>query len=373
MINMTLKPGEIFSEKPLTQQDKQFVVQIKEQNKTHTVDKTELASLIAQANAAYQKHFDKTVWFERSIFTNWTCGIADCRYCYLSTKPKLEKKAIRSRESILAEALVCKVMKWRVGYITGGLRVESTQDMTQLLKSLHDVLEYKVNMNYGPYFPRELDSFQEHVGGLGSAIESFDEQLHNFICPSKPLAALLRFLGECKNRNIPTFITIILGIGEKKSDIDTVIEKIREFNISCVQLCYLKPQQGTCFEDIHPPDPEYMAWWTAKLRIAYPKLIIKIALVKDRIEDFSLMLQAGANCFSRYMIFQDFASPFALALKQECEKVGRVLEGNFTHVPDLATQEIIDSLPFDEQTNQQIGVRFLQYVKRLQKQQEKHA
>ena len=94
-------------------------------------------------------------------------------------------------------------------------------------------------MNYGPYTKGEIQKFKEHVAGLGSAIESFDEELHNYICPSKPLKSLLRFLQDCQEEGLENFITIILGIGEKKEDIDVVIENIKKFNITKVQLCFL--------------------------------------------------------------------------------------------------------------------------------------
>ena len=364
---MSLKQGEIFSEQPINESDRAFLTQIEQNNKTHVVDKEELADLMQQAHTIYSQQFDNSVWFERSLFTNWTCGIADCRYCYLSTKPKLDKTAVRSKASILAEALVCKIMGWKVGYITGGLRVESTEYMTQLLTDLHTVLEYKPKMNYGPYSPREIDSFKEHIAGLGCAVESFDEDLHKFICPSKPLPALMRFLRDCKEKDIPNFITIILGIGEKKSDIEDVIQKITEYNIDTVQLCFLKPQEKTVFDTVPPPNIEYMAWWTAKLRIAHPTITIKIALVKERIEDFSTLLQAGAICFSRYFVFSDFASDFATKLENECEKVGRKLNGNFQEMIEFSAREEVEKLPFSQQLKDDMCLKVIQYQHRLEK------
>ncbi len=364
---MTLKQGEVFSDTPLTDEDKAFVEIIKEHNKTHTVCETELTSLLKQASTVYHENFDGSVWFERSIFTNWTCGIADCRYCYLSTKPKLDKSAVRQKSSILAESLICRLMGWKVGYITGGLRVEKTEYMVELLQNLAAVLGYKPRMNYGPYSQRELESFKDHVSGLGCAIESFDERLHAFICPSKPLPALLRFLSDCQKKDIPNFITIILGIGEKKDDVYEVIEKITHYNIDTVQLCFLKPQEKTVFTDLPPPNISYMAWWCAKLRIAHPKLILKIALVQDRISDFSMLLQAGANSFSRYFVFSDFASQFADELIQACQKAGRTLQGNFTQIPQMDIRKEVDLLPFCEELKKEIYTKTLRYKLRLER------
>src|SRR3989344_6511974 len=104
-----------------------FIEKIKKNNKTHLVTAAELDPLLNVANSIYNQHFLSEVHFERSIFINWTCAIADCKYCFLSTKPKYNirregKKPLRSKESILGEVLLCKALGWDVGYITGGLR-----------------------------------------------------------------------------------------------------------------------------------------------------------------------------------------------------------------------------------------------------------
>lgn len=348
--------------------DAQFVEQIKKNNDSHIVDKAELSELLSKASKVYKENFNGDVWFERSIFTNWTCAIADCKYCYLSTKPKLDKKAVRSKASILAESLVCRLMGWRIGYITGGLRVESTKYMTQLLQDITQVTGYTIRMNYGPYNKREITSFKDHVAGLGSAIESFDEELHKFICPSKPLPALMDFLKICQENDIPNFITIILGIGEKMSDVKEVIEKVAEYNIDTVQLCFLKPQEKTVFEEVPSPDPNYMAWWIAKLRIAHPALQIKIALVRDRISDVSLYLEAGANAFSRYMVFSDFASEYAMQLETACRDANRNLLGNFSYIPEgIDIDSEVEELDFDDELKQKISFNAKRYVNKLKK------
>ena len=212
----------------------------------------ELDALIVKANEIYQQNFTNETYFERSIFINWTCSIADCKYCYLSTNPKhkqgVEPKAIRSKESILAEVLLCKKMGWRVGYITGGLRVESVEYLIDLLQKINLILGEKTMMNFGPYARSEIVKLKPYVKGMGSAIESFNEELHNFICPSKPLKSLLLFLNNLKEENLQKLITIILGIGEKKQDLQLVVEKIKEYEINQVQLCFLKPIEKTIFD-----------------------------------------------------------------------------------------------------------------------------
>jgi biotin synthase-like enzyme len=348
-----------------------FVDRIKQNNQTHIVDTVELQELIAKANTIFQANFSNEVYFERSVFTNWTCAIADCKYCYLSTKPKYNPqeatKALRSKESILAEILICKAMGWKIGYITGGLRVESADYLIDLLNKIEIVQGEKTMMNFGPYSHNLVQKFKPHLLGMGSAVESFDEELHNFICPSKPLKSLMLFLENLGKENLQKYITIILGMGEKKDDVETVIENIKKYNINKIQLCFLKPQENTVFNDVPPPNPEYMAWWVAKIRIACPNIKINIALVKERIADVSLYLQAGANGFTRFMVFNDVCTKYATELVEGCKKAGRELQGHFNGVPEIDVEELVNQLPFEKDTKDTIKEKADQYYQKLTK------
>jgi biotin synthase-like enzyme len=348
-----------------------FAAQITENNRTHTVSKEELEILLPEAQKTYQKNFPSTAYFERSIFINWTCSIADCKYCFLSTKPRHDPKekptAIRSPASILAEVLVCKAMGWKVGYITGGLRVESTDYLIDLIRKINVITEEKIMMNFGPYPKSEIVKFKPHILGMGSAIESFDEELHNYICPSKPLRSLMKFLENLQEEGLQKLITIILGIGERKEEVEVVIEKIKQYNIEKVQLCFLKPQENTVFDKVPPPNPDYMAWWIAKIRIACPTVQIKVALVQERMQDVELYLRAGANGFSRFKVFLDFNSQYAQELEEGCKRAGRKLEGKFTELKDMDVDHLVAELPFDEELKKKILPKTKQYLRKLEK------
>ena len=349
--------------------DSEYLTTIKERNKNRTVTNEELKNNIQKAKAIFQEYHKNTVHFERSIFINWTCAIADCKYCYLSTKPKhkagTQATAIRSIESILAEALVCKLMGWEIGYITGGLRVESVDQIIVLLKHLNNINKKKNWMNFGPYAHSEIKKLKPYTGGMGSAIESFDEELHNFICPSKPLIQLKKYLGHLKEEEMGKLITIILGLGENKDDIELVSENITKYNINTVQLCFLKPQENTIFAQVPAPDMNYMAYWVAKLRIKHPKLKIKVALVKERMDDLHLLLDAGANAFSRFMVFKDFNSEQAIILENECKKAKRELKGNFTKIPEFDLEAELNLLQIDQELKVKILPKAQQYLKKL--------
>ena len=348
-----------------------FIAKITENNRTHVVSKEELDALLPEAEKIYKNNFPATAYFERSIFINWTCSIADCKYCFLSTKPKHDPKekptAIRSPASILAEVLVCKAMGWKVGYITGGLRVESTQYLIDLISKINTITKEKIMMNFGPYAKSEIVKLKPYVLGMGSAIESFDEELHNFICPSKPLRSLMKFLENLQGEGLQKLITIILGIGERKDDVEVVIEKIKQYNIEKVQLCFLKPQENTVFDEVPPPNPDYMAWWIAKIRIACPEVQIKVALVQERMQDVELYLRAGANGFSRFKVFLDFNSSYAKELEEGCRRAGRKLEGKFTELSDVNLQKLVNELPFDDNLKEKILMKSKQYFRKLEK------
>ncbi len=349
----------------------QYLATIKKRNQNRTVTDLELQESIVKAKSIFQQNHDNTVHFERSIFINWTCAIADCKYCYLSTKPKHKagtiSTALRSHESILAEALICKLMGYEIGYITGGLRVESVDQIIELLKKLNQVNEKKNLMNFGPYAHSEILKLKPYAGGMGSAIESFDEQLHDFICPSKPLVVLRKFLTNLQTEKMHKLITIILGLGENKDDITLVSENITKYDINTVQLCFLKPQENTVFAQVPAPDVNYMAYWVAQLRIKHPTLKIKVALVKERMDDLHLLLEAGANGFSRFLVFKEFAQEQAQKLEKECQKANRILIGNFTTVPYFNLGAEVAKLPFNEELKAKILPKAEQYLDKLKK------
>ncbi len=256
-------------------------------------------------------------------------------------------------------------MGWELGYITGGLRVETTEQLISLIKNINLITNNKTMMNFGPYSRNVIEKLQPYISGMGSAIESFDEELHNFICPSKPLKALLTFLQNLKELNLQKLITIILGLGEKKEDVFTVIENIKKYDINTLQLCFLKPQENTIFSDVPPPNMDYMAWWIAQIRIHCPKIKIKIALVKERIDDLSLLLEAGANAFSRFIVFQEFNSELAKKLEQESAKANRILKGNFTSLPELNIPKLVNQTTLNEELKQKIIPKAEQYYNKL--------
>ena len=97
--------------------------------------------------------------------------------------------------------------------------IESSKDILNILLGISSVwlvlwISYLLFQ-----ISKTLRLINKTVEGVEYAIESFNEELHNFICPSKPLKSLLLFLKNLEEENLQKLITIILGIGEKKEDL----------------------------------------------------------------------------------------------------------------------------------------------------------
>ena len=92
-----------------------------------------------------------------------------------------------------------------------------------------------------------------------------------------------------------------------------------------------------------------MAWWIAQLRINCPNLIIKVALVKDRIGDVELYLKAGVNGFTRFMVLSDLNTKYSRELEEGCQNAGRNLLGYFNKLPQIDWDKEVNNLPFEEE------------------------
>lgn len=337
-----------------------------------SVTMQELEPLLVKASTIHAAHHDNTIQFERSVFTNWSCSVNDCAYCYLSTQPRAQRHAQRSMASLLAELFICKEMGWEVGYFTGGIGVHTINDLAYLANLSEKVLGHKVMINYGAFARPAFEKLRPHISGVGAAIEVIEPELHDTICPSKPLKPLLDTLALVHEFGMKNTITIILGLGESKEDFDDLIDFIDEHHIQKIQFCFLKPQQGTVFEESEAPSAAYMAWWIAKTRIARPDILLKAAITTDRIDQMGLLIRAGINTFSRFPIFQLFACEFARALEAQIAASGRSFSSSFTQLSaSLADDALylakIKALDLEDDLKEQICHKAAQYLKKMRK------
>src|SRR3989338_8711314 len=161
----------------------------------------------------------------------------------MSTQPygKNPQETRRTTESILAEFIFAKNVGWDIGFFTGGI---------------------------GAFTPEEIEFF------LKAAYEITGEK----VCPSKPLAPYEKMFREAKEFDLECAMTFIVGMGEKKEDIELLKDFIQEYAITKIHIYGLIPQKGTMFENVAIPTAEEQAWWIAQLRIAFPTLDIQCGI-----------------------------------------------------------------------------------------------
>ena len=100
----------------------------------------------------------KTTYFERAIFLSWYCSKADCKFCYMSTQKSLikdPKRARRTKESILAEALLCRQLGWKIEFLSGGYESYTKEELLFLIRNIKTILIFL----YGRYRSQTCNLF----------------------------------------------------------------------------------------------------------------------------------------------------------------------------------------------------------------------
>jgi len=324
-----------------------------------------MEELLERASLVHAENFDDSLTFERSVFINWSCALADCTYCYLSTQPKAKTYAKRSNASILAEILICKELGWRVDYITGGIGVHSLLEQKELFSLIKKVYGEAVCVNLGPMSEKHFEMLSGNIAGVGVAIESFIPSIQEKICPSKPHPPFIKTLKISNSLGLRNVITIILGLGERKEDYPILEKFIRDNSIQKIQFCFLKPQKGTIHENQLPPSSSYAAWWIAKTRCTFPSIKLKIAITEDRIPDLPLLCKAGINTFSRFPVIKKFGRPIAFTLEKAISASGRLFTSTFTTMPSIDWDGKVDGLEIEDSLKEQIRVKLHEYLKKM--------
>lgn len=331
--------------------------------------KKEVAPLIEKANDIFLKNFSDDCSFERALFFSWTCGIGDCKFCYMSTQPKEKalREARRSKESIFAESILCKVFGWPIGFFTGGIGAFTVDELLMLIKGVNEIVGYKIWLSIGPVSKKILEKFSPYICGVVGSTETVNPILHREVCPSKPLEPYEKMFLAAKELELERAMTFIVGLGEKKSDFELLKEFIDRYGISKIHLYGLIPQKGTEYEKMSPPSSIEQAWWIAKLRTAFPKLDIQCGIWADRIERVPVLLNAGANSISKFPATRLFASKKARDLESECGKANRNFNGTLSDFSLLDIDKELNKLSFDDELKGKIKVKLLEYKKKMMK------
>jgi biotin synthase-like enzyme len=332
----------------------------------------ETKNLVAEAGKVYTEHFPLTTCFERAIFFSWSCAIKDCTFCYMSTQEKRNKndadKSLRSEASMYAEALLCKVFGWDIGFYTGGIGARPFPKHAEIVKNIRGIVGKKVWISLGALPRNVLELFKDDAAGVVGSIETINWVLQKKVCPSKPYQPYLKMFEYAQDLGLPTAITFIVGLGETHADLANLKKVIQDYGVEKIHMYGLIPHPGTEFAGAAAPSAEEQAWWIAQTRIAFPQIDIQCGIWTDRMERISLLLQAGANSISKFPIVRKFGGPEAKAIEAEAAKAGREFTGTLTKMRDVDWGAEVSGLTFlDDEMRVSVKLKLDIYLKQMNK------
>jgi biotin synthase-like enzyme len=283
----------------------------------------------------------------------------------MSTQPEQTKKlARRSFESILAEIILCDILKWELGFLSGGTEAFSNYEFLALLKLINKIHKKRIWINIGPLNKKQLIKFKPYIKGVVGSIETINQKIHKKICPSKPIAPFEKMFIDANNLGLMCAMTIILGLGETIKDFSLLKNFIKRYKIKKIHFYSLNPQRGTIYENIKPPKQSYQAEWISRTRIEFPKIDIQAGIWLNRVNTVSLLLKAGANSISKFPALRYFNSKEARIIEKEAEKAGRRFIGSLTKLPQININEVVNRLNLRDELKVKIMVKLKDYTRK---------
>ncbi|MBS3097444.1 radical SAM protein [Candidatus Woesearchaeota archaeon] len=281
--------------------------------------------------------------FERAIFISWYCSKRDCAFCYLSSKKCIAPdpaKDRRTKESILAEAIICKACGWEIEFISGGCDSYNNDELLSLLKCIKRIYGKKLWLNVGILNEKQLKLFRPYIEGVCGTVECITPKLRDRLCPSKPLNEIEDMFKLCDKLKLKKAITIILGLGETLNDFKLLKKFIKKNHISQITFYRLKPQKGTIFENKKPMETDYYVKWVEKTRNAFPKLKIVVGSWLTHLSEIHLLLNAGADAITKFPSIKLFNTKYAKKIEEEAKKANRKFIGTLTKLPKIKTNKL---------------------------------
>ncbi len=321
--------------------------------------------LLEQANNVFLSKHKPETWFERALFFSWFCEIRDCKFCYMSAA-KHKPTAKRSITSLIAEAILCKELGWRFGFLSGGIGAYKRESFLHILKLLNQVTGEKLWLNIGALDRQTLMLYKPYTKGVVASVETINQELHKKLCPSKPLKPYEDMLRRALRLNLRTAMTIIIGLGETKQDYTLLKQFIKRYNISKIHFYCLNPQKGTIFENKQAPTPDEQAWWIAKTRMDFPKMDIQAGIWLDKVSRVGLLLRAGANSISKFPAIRYFGSPQAYEIEQQALATGRKFLGTLTEPIAQSTDILIHEYKIEKSIIQEVKDKLERYLSKIQ-------
>jgi biotin synthase-like enzyme len=329
---------------------------------------TDFNSLISKAKEIYKSNFPMETHFGRCVFVSWFCERATCKFCYRSTyqhKTKHASNAKRSMSSMIADAIIGKYLGWKFEYLTGGYGVFSFDELAEIAKNISIVYGHKIWVNIGALDEAQMLKLKPYVEGICASIETVEPNLHNSICPDKPIKPYSDMLKLADKLGLKKSITIVIGLGEKKEDINLLFDFIEKHKLDRITFYALKPVKGTIYTS--SPEPEDYAWWIAQTRIKFPKLEIIAGLTPKKVDYVELILNAGANAITKFPAVNEFNSKKANLIETLANNAGRRFNGSLTKIPNTDWTSIISKLPFDQKLKDSITLKLSQNLDKMKK------
>jgi biotin synthase-like enzyme len=305
----------------------------------------EQKELVSKANKIYLENFGDDAWFGRCVFLSWYCSKGTCDFCFRSTQKHriaFAENARRSKESVYSEAIISKVCNWKLEFLTGGYDVYSFDELLIAAKICSEIFDEKIWINLGVLKKEELLALKPYVEGVVASLETVNVELHDKVCPDKPLGPYFDMLDVAGELGFKKSITVVLGLGETIDDYELTKKLIDEKKIDRITYYALRPVRETPY--MNGPSPEDVVEWIARTRIDFPKIEIMAGSAVSRIPEIKFFLEAGANGFTKLPATNIFGSDLAKSLSVEASKAGRVLKSNFEKFDILSAKKIADSL-----------------------------
>ncbi len=329
----------------------------------------EFNALVEEANKVFLENFDDSTWFGRCIFLSWYCDVGTCDFCFRSTvkhKIKHAQSARRSVASIITDAIIGKNLGWRIEFLTGGYRIFSFPEILDIAKKVSQVYGEKIWTNLGALSRDELEMLSPYVSGVCASIEAINPELHDKICPDKPIGPYSEMLKVAGELGLKKSMTIVVGLGEVQEDFEMLADFITSHKLDRITFYALKPVQGTPYTK--SPEPEEYVWWIAKTRVRFPKLEIMAGLTPKRSSDYAeLLLKAGANALTKFPAVKRFGSEQAKEIERQAASAGRKFHGSLTELPAVDWDAEVDPLPFDDVLKGQVKEKLAQYIEGMKK------
>ncbi|MBW3013965.1 radical SAM protein [Candidatus Woesearchaeota archaeon] len=310
----------------------------------------------------------RKTWFGRCIFLSWYCERGTCDFCFRSTikhRIRHAASAKRSMASILTDAIIGKNLGWKIEFLTGGYGIFDFENIIEIAKHVSKIYQEKIWVNLGALNKDEMEKLKPYVEGVCASIETVEPELHNKVCPDKPIEPYSEMLKNALDLGFKTSMTIVIGLGEKKEDFDLLADFIEKHKLSQVTFYALKPVKGTPYTK--SPDPEYYSWWIERTRKKFPEITIMAGLTPKRVDYVKNLLEAGADGLTKFPAVGQFNSEKARSIEEQAGEAGREFIGSLTELPEIDWEKEVENLEVDDELKQKIKIKLKQYLDKMRK------